>query len=241
MSTNLELLPVLDTEVLKAKAQDSAMKGALKTIEEYYTAWDSPFKKHIEEELKKAPIGHGIELPDIIGLINQSLVAQIDQIANTAIAQTFVPLVSKFLTRADPEVPFSQILKEFIALFEYEDVDPYDFSINIEEEPRWGWLTIKLSCKRVDHCFTLHKNDSKDKNVTAKTYSALSLPHSSGTASHKMKIKVDGTELEMPFTPDILRDGFISFMARLVISQSIITMDVTDFDDNLFPERCHCH
>lgn len=240
MSTNLELLPVLDTEVLKAKTQEAAMKGALKTIEEYYTAWDSPFKKHIAEELNKAPIGHGIELPDIIGLINQSLVAQIDQIANTAVAQTFVPLVSKFLTRVDPEVPFSQILKEFIALFEYEDVEPYDFSINIDEDSEWGWLTIKLSCKKVEHHFTLHKNENKDK-LTEKTYSALSLPYSTGTAYHKMKIKVEGAELEMPFTPDILRDDFISFIARLVISKSIIKMDVTDFDEDLFPERCHCH
>jgi hypothetical protein len=56
-----------------------------------------------------------------------------------------------------------------------------------------------------------------------------------------MKIKVEGAELEMPFTPDVLRDDFISFMARLVISKSVITMDTTDFDDNLFPERCHCH
>lgn len=237
--SKLEILPVIDTETLKEKANEYAMKGAIKTIEEFYTSYNSPYRKAVEEELKKQEIGTGIELPDVIGLINQSLSIQIDQIANAAVANTFVPLVNKFLTREKSEVMFSEILRQFIDLFGYEDVEPYQFEIEIEEDPQHGWLSITLSCEKRKYEFTLHKNHNKNPNEK-KTYVALSLPR--GKDGHsKMKIKIEGAELEMPFTPDVLRDNFTSYIARLILSRSIITMDVTEFNDDLFPEReCHC-
>ena len=53
--------PVLDGEELSKKVNEFAMKGALKSIEEYYTGYNSPFMKAINEELSKMKIGTGIE------------------------------------------------------------------------------------------------------------------------------------------------------------------------------------
>ena len=82
---NEQILPVLNMDVLKEAANKWAMNGALKSIEEYYSGYNSPFRKTIEEELKKTEVGHGIQLPDIIALINDSLSKEIDLLANTAI------------------------------------------------------------------------------------------------------------------------------------------------------------
>ena len=59
-----------------------------------------------------------------------------------------------------------------------------------------------------------------------------------------MKLSVEnGVTLELPFTKDILKDEFMSYIARLVMSGSLIILDVEDFDDWMFPEDdgCHCN
>ena len=57
-----------------------------------------------------------------------------------------------------------------------------------------------------------------------------------------MKLSLnDGVTLEMPFTSDVLHDGFMSYLARLVMAESKITIDVKEFNEDLFPERENCH
>jgi hypothetical protein len=240
---NLQILPVLDTEVLQEKAQAAAMKGAISTIEDFYNKYDSPFKKMIEEELKKQEFGYFLQLPDILSLINESLSKQIDQIANAAVAKTYVPLVNQFLTRVEKDVKFSEVLKRFVKLFEYDDKGPYDFSCEVNErEYPYEWLDVTLSCEDQEFKFTLHKDKVKDGEP--QTHSLLSLPF--GHKDHydsrdKMILSLDGAKLELPFVRDILSNDFVSFCARLILCDSNIHMDTRDFEDWMFPERCHCH
>lgn len=58
----------------------------------------------------------------------------------------------------------------------------------------------------------------------------------------KMKLSLDGgATLELPFVRSILENNFVRFCARLVIGNSNIVFDVTEFDEDMFPEReCHC-
>jgi hypothetical protein len=49
-----------------------------------------------------------------------------------------------------------------------------------------------------------------------------------------MKISLDGATLEMPFIQHILQDSFISYIAKLVMFKSIITIDCEDFDEEMF-------
>ena len=74
------------------------------------------------------------------------------------------------------------------------------------------------------------------KNESGKYYG-----HSS-TASETMKISLEeGGTLELPFTRGILYDEFTKYCARLVIGNTDIIMDTTEFDEDMFPNReCHC-
>ncbi|MGN7818823.1 hypothetical protein ACTJJB_01765 [Chitinophaga sp. 22536] len=240
MENNIQILPTLDMAVLQEKANEYAMKGAIEKIKEYYTGYDSPFKKEISRVLEAQQVGVCFELPDIIARINEGLTNEIDKIANQAIAQTFVPMVSKFLTRADKEVKFSDILRFFIEYVDDKESYPYDYNASVNEDSKYGWLNVELSGPGKNVKFTLHESR---RNKESKTYSALSLPHTYGSQSRyeTMTLSDNGSELKIPFTPNVLRDEFTGYMARLVLSQSEIVIDTTEFDDSMFPERCHCH
>ena len=234
-----DLVPVINPEVLQEKVNQAAMKGALSTIEEFYTGYNSPFKKAIKEDLENKEIKHSFELPDIIATINDSLTSEIDRIANTAISKSFVPLVQRFLTRTDDDVKFSDILREFIECSPESERDY--FEVNVKKHEKYSWLDINLSSEDKTYRLTLHSDYKSEKEGIVK-YILLSLPYTDNSRNQTMKLSVEnGVTLELPFTRDILKDNFTSYLARLVMSGSLITMDVTDFEDWMFPETgCRC-
>jgi hypothetical protein len=237
-ATNV-IVPVLDMKVLQEKANEYAMKGAIESIKEYYSGWDSPFRKKIDEELKKQAIGWSLDLPDILALINESLKNEMSVIANNSIAQTYIPMVQKLLTRADKEINFSQILKEFIECVEPEHMDDCDLSVN--ENTSYGWLDVSIEHEKRSYQLTLHKNREVKKGEVQK-YHILRLPYNSygDSGKDKMTFEMHGGKLDMPFERDVLSDKFLSYIASLIICDSSITMDTKYFDESMFPERCHC-
>ena len=236
-----QILPVLDMEALQAKANTAAMKGACEAIESFYTGYNSPFKKIIEEQLNETKIGFGIKLPDIIALINDSFSKEIDLIANTAVAKSFLPIVQRFLVREEKEIKFSKFLKAFIEHTDCKEFD--DCNIDIKEHPEHGWLDVNIGNADKHYNLTIHTKYSSDKNAK-KQYQILSLPRfeEAKRFAQTMKLSIDGVTLEIPFTKDVLYDPFVSYVARLVIANSIITMDCKDFSEDMFPEdECHCN
>lgn len=233
------ILPVLDMETIQAKANEFANKGAIESIKEYYSGYNSPFRKKIEEELKKIEVGTGIQLPDIIALINKSLSAEIDAIANEVVSQSFVPLVKKFLTHADAEMKFSDVLKEIILISEIKDLEDCEIEIT---ESSYKWLDVVIMVKDKEYKVTLHE-DWDTRKDEKKKYQFLSLPRADSDYGKKtMKLYLeDKVALELPFMPDVLKDPFNSFIARLVIGKTKITMDCREFDEDMLPEHeCHC-
>jgi len=237
----MEILPMIDTEALKQKANEFAMKGAIEEIKEFYSGYGSPYRKALKAELEKQEVGHGLELPDIVSLINDKLSKEIDLIANTAVAKSFIPVVSKILTRVDKEINFSDILKQFIE--DMDEDDPKDYYLSIEENGSpFNWLNVKISCKSKEYEITFHEC-YETRNESIKKYWIGSLPWKYGDKTqHKMKLIVDNAELELPFVKDVLSDNFTSYIARIIFSNSHITMDTTNFEDDMFPQdECHCH
>lgn len=234
-----DLVPVIDPEVLQERVNQAAMKGALSTIEDFYTGYNSPFKKAIKEDLESKEIRHTFELPDIIATLNDSLTDEIDRIANTAISKSFVPLVQRFLTRTEGEIKFSDILKEFIEANPNSDRDYFEVSIKRHEQ--YSWLDVNLSSENKTYRLTLHTDYKSEREGNVK-YIFLGLPYTDNGRIQTMKLSIDGgVTLELPFTKDIIKDEFMSYIARLVMSGSLITMDVEDFEDWMFPEdRCRC-
>ena len=136
------------------------------------------------------------------------------------------------------EIKFSDILKNFL-----EDIyqpEEYKCSVSVEKEERYSWLNVSISYgTERDYKLTFHTHkvdgDAKER------YQILSLPFKYGSAPQKMKIDFeDGAKIELPFVKDILSDPFASYIARLVIAQSIIEMDVDGFEEDMFEDHCHC-
>lgn len=240
MANDNQILPELDITVLKEKATEFAMKGAIESIEEFYSGYNSPFRKQIDEQLKKQQTAFSLNLPDIIALLNEGLTKEIELIANTAVSKTFVPMVQKFLVREEKEIGFSDILKQFIIDTKAKNSDECEVSIKKSEH---GWLEIYLNSEEYNCEFVLH-TENRVKDGEEQKYVLLSLPSNRKHAAipKTMTVSLDGATLELPFTRDVLSDEFTSYIARLVIGRCIITMDCRDFREDMFPEddQCHC-
>ena len=229
--------PVLDMQELQIKANEAAMKGAISVINDFYNSYDSPYKKAIQEHMNGKGTSFAFEVPDIIAVLNDSITKEIDTLANAAIAKTFIPLVKDFLMRAPASILFSDILKKFIE--EQGNNDYYDYSVQVEKHSSYDWLSVVISCGKETYNLTLHQK-WECKKEEQKKYKILGLPYTDSKYHKTMKLQVDGgATLEMPFTTDILKDRFISYVANLVMSGSEITIDTTDFEDDMF-EHCHC-
>ncbi|MCT4253019.1 hypothetical protein HZP37_18155 [Elizabethkingia anophelis] len=244
------IIPVINTELLQQKANEYAMKGAEDALKEFYTSYNSPYKKAIEENLNNKGLDHSFDIPDIIGVLNDKLSHEVDQIANAAIAKSFVPLVKKFLTREEPEIKFSYILEKFIERTDYEykskngDVDRYDYSAERINEKYDSFFDYKISNGKIGYELRFYQREQDKIEIMSLPY----LIDEDGKSRYrhevqeKMKVSLDdGVSLELPFVKGILEDDFVSFIARLVIGNNNIIFDVEDFEDDMFPNNhCYC-
>ncbi|MCT3693467.1 hypothetical protein HZQ92_18015 [Elizabethkingia anophelis] len=248
---NMEnIIPVINTELLQQKANEYAMKGAEDALKEFYTSYNSPYKKAIEENLNNKGLDHSFDIPDIIGVLNDRLSHEVDQIANAAIAKSFVPLVKKFLTREEPEIKFSYILEKFIERTDYEykskngDIDRYDYSAERINEKYDSFFDYKISNGKIGYELRFYQREQDKIEIMSLPY----LIDEDGKSRYrhevqeKMKVSLDdGASLELPFVKGILEDDFVSFIARLVIGNNNIIFDVEDFEDDMFPNNhCYC-
>lgn len=243
--------PKIDHKAIQVKSEEFALKGAIDTIKDFYTGYGSPYKKAIKKSLEHKGFNSSLELPDVVACINDALTKEIDKIANTAVAKTFVPLVTQFLTRADKEIKLSDILKEFINYcgYQYNDSeDPSDYSYEFydsyEDEPddyvlKGSWFIVEIASSEKSFELRFYKKDKKED-----VYELSGLPSEYKTKgmSQTMKLSLeDGATLEMPFVHGVLHDGFISYLARLLMAETKITLDVDGFEEWMFPENhCHC-
>lgn len=221
--------PVLDMEKIQAKANEYALQGAFECIKNYYTGYNSPFKKAIEEHLEKSRTSFCFTMPEVMGVINESLSSQIDIIANEAVAKSYVPLVRSFLTRGEDVVKVSDIVDRFKKHHEYED-DPVE--VEMSKDERYGWYNMTLECGDEKCSLTLHEDSKNDQGQ--QFYSMLGLPfeNKSGRYNNVMKVSLDeGASMEIPFTCGILHNGFLTYIANLVMFKTKIVIDKTYFDD----------
>lgn len=245
-----EFKPVLNLELLQQKANEEAEKGALDAIKEFYTGYNSPYKKAIEQNLINKGVDNNLDIPDIIAILNDKISSEIDAIANTAIAKTFVPLVKDFLSREKTEVKFSEILEKFVEHtdFKNDEHDRDDYTVEkIEtydsDSLRNTFPTYQISNGKIGYELHFHVN----KEVST----LMALPYvlkdnkkyyRDYEVKETMKISLDGgATLEMPFRRGILENDFVRYCARLIVGNCNVEFDMLDFEDSMFPEsECHC-
>lgn len=227
----MDILPILDSTKLQEAANNAAMAGTIKALNEYYNGYNSPYTTALREELDKKNTSIHLELPDIVALINDKISAEVDLIANRAIAQTLLPDLKRALTRRPEIVLFSDILKS--AIEDIFEVKQEDCRCEIEIHPKFGWLNVRLIIKERRYEFTLHKDNEKP------LYWCASLSRD----EHKheeMELSIDNIKVKIPFTTGVLKNKLQQYLASIIISGSKIEMDVEDFEYNMF-ENCHCY
>lgn len=232
------LSPVVNLEELQQKANEAAQKAALKEIDDFYNGYDSPYRKTIKEHLKNKAVDHAFDLPDIVSVVNEKISAEVDRIANTAISKTFLPMVTEMLTRAEPEIKFSDILRKFIEKFyDKDDHDTYDFSVDKKRDDG-SFSTYEITGAGKTYDINIYNNREGRHEIYT-----LPFRHSIDRHSQQvMKLSLDGATLEMPFVKGVLDDPFLSYIATIVMANSNIIMDTTEFDDDMFPhDECYCH
>jgi hypothetical protein len=229
-----ELTAKINQEQLQVAIDKATLKGAIEVINDYYTGYNSPYKKALREELENKKINTtGIKLPDIIGLINEKLSKEIEIIANNAVAQTFLPMLQDSIFRHEKEVKFSDIVKKLIEEHSIDDGD--DWEIELEEHKIHQWITVKISGEE-NYNFTMHqyKNELEESR-----FKILSIPTKDAKfvkyTNHEQK-----TTVELPMLPAFLDDQFNAFIASLIISGSFIELDCEGFEDWMFRDSCTC-
>ncbi len=231
-------LPELNTQELTEKAREYAMKGAIQEIQEFYSGYSSPFRKAIREYLESKTTSIHLELPDIVGLINEALSQEIDKIANNSIAETFIPLAKDALTRIKGDVKFSDLLKTFLNSCKEDFKDNYRPELSVEESGH-RWLDVSIEYEdyagaTIEYKLTLHKDfDGSGK------YRIFSLPRTEVPYNYTkmMKLSNGDATIEMPFMRDTLKDSFTSYIARIILSETLIEMDCNDFEEEMFEEE----
>jgi hypothetical protein len=236
--------PKVDVKEIQAAANAAAKKAYLIEIDNYYTSYESPYKKLIRAELQKQEFKYNMELPHILDKINSALAEEVDAIANRAIASTYIPKVSEILVSIDKKQKMSEILKMIIQEIEPER-DVFDeFHFSYEKDNNHGWLSCEMGTPDSYYEFTLHTVSAHKKNADdVDRYQLLSFPYNKYKTGYNSKMIVykDDIKIEMPFTPNILQDKVLGVFFKVMLAGCFIEMDVRGFDEDMFPEEENCH
>lgn len=236
--------PKIDAVKIQNAANEAAEKAFLNEVTDYYNSYNSPYKKAIKEQLNKQELGWSLELPDVLATLNKALIEEVDNIANTAIAQTYIPMVADVLVKMEKNQKMSELLKGLIADIEPDESEREEFHFEYEKNSQYDWVDCELITDKGNYKFTLHQDyDSrKDSALTAK-YSLLSMPHGrlGESTNRTMSIHANDVRIELPFTPNILNDKVLKMFSKVLLSKCEIEMDCNCIDEDWFPrDECHC-
>lgn len=238
----------IDKKASQEKVNQYAQQGAEKAIMEYFTSYNSPYTKAIKESLEASvpKNGYKLDLPDLMSLINEAMSSELNGMANKAVAQTFIPMISN-IASAPKKINFSEILLEIVEAcgFEHDEdqwPDDYSIAVNENKDSRFDWIDINMRTPIGEYSFTMHSGIKEDGRV--KTRRVLSLPYSCNiryNATQEMMIETENTKIKLPFNKEAMSDEVVRLFAKYVMFGTEITMDVMDFDQIDFPDRgCHC-
>ena len=237
-----DLQIIIDQALIQKKANEAAEKAVLKEIKEYYTSYNSPFRKKIQEELQKQELSFAFDLPSILGNINEALKTEIQNIQNLAIANTYIPLINDVIRGFGKKITLTKILREIVDKLydpEIHDVDEFQFSYKKSE--KYSWLTCNLLTPSNHYEFTLYTVHESEKEEQL-LYQILSSPRNINVPyNKKMNIVKDDVTLELPFDNNILNDEVLNLLFNIAIGKSHIIIDCDDFDEDWFiKDECHC-
>jgi len=221
-------------------ALDEQMKeGIKKGLQEYFVGYQSPFQKELEKQLREKSMPLTFQLPDLQAQINLAMTQEADKLTNSLVAESYLPLFTKFVTRVPKRQKISDILEEILMECNAGTYDKDEYSLELEkrEESYGNYLDATLTAdgQKYKACFS----GIGDGNF----YKLFYLPEPFGYRheyERTMTMQKGGYSLKMPFTPNVLGNPVIRILANLYLNQCEIEMDTYDFDNEMFEQICSC-
>jgi len=228
----------LDEQKLQEMAQQYAMQGAEKAIKDFYTGYDSPFMNAIQRELKeKMKTNLFFELSQMTAAINKAMNDKVSEMANTVVANTFLPMLNRMFSQERKTVVTTQDLYKHFGDAMKEDLDddfdPERMEIEIKNHngmiSNFQDLRFRYDCDTKFELSLMSNDDPKTDEHGNTLYMITSLPGCSqyradySPRERQMRIRLkEGATLEMPFTPDVLRDEFMRYVAGLLLTNTMV-------------------
>ena len=228
----------LDEQKLQEMAQQYAMQGAEKAIKDFYTGYDSPFMKEVQRQLsEKMKTNIFFELSQMTAAINQALNDKVSEMANTVVANTFLPMLNRMFSQEKKTVVTTQDLYKHFGDAMKEDLDdefdPERMELEIKDSPNsysdHQYLYFRYDGDTKFELSLMSNSDPKTDDYGNMLYMITALPGCSQyrmdnyPRERQMRIRLkDGATLEMPFTPDVLRDEFMRYVAGILLTNTMV-------------------
>jgi len=220
---------------------EEVKKGVKKSVEDYFTSYNSDFRRQFEKALSSVAMPTELKLPDIVAKMNEALNEKSTKIANTAVAKTYIPLYTEMLLDIEQEITMSKVLKKIIDACGATRSDSYDYSLNLQtdDDDRSRYYLYWRGTLQANGCnYEISFSQNRDKDY----FEVNHLPRYAKKPHRyidQMTVNLkNGTSLQMPFTPNVLEDPVMRVFANLILNDCHIHLDVDDFDDDMF--ECAC-
>lgn len=229
----------LDEAKLQKMTEKYAIEGAEKAIREFYTGYNSPFMKQVLKQLEESmPDNLHFDMPTMTAAINKAISEKVTEMANTVVANTFLPMLNRLfsqerksvVTTADIFNRFGDTMRD--GLGDEFDRELLELQFGKKSGTFYNYITLYFLYGGEEK-YTLNIISDGPKNgceQSDKFYKITELPGYSHynpsyyPAVRLMKIRMDGATLEMPFTPDMLRDEFMRYVAGLLLNNTKVTI-----------------
>ena len=215
----------LDEQKIQQMAEKYAMEGAEKAIRDYYTSYNSPYVKALEEHLNKQLPSRWFDLPDLTAAINKALSDKIATLCNQVVAQTYIRIFDRIMSGNERGVVSSQTIYtkycEYVKDREDDDFDGEELECEVETS-HYGFKYLLMKYNgETEFRLSLYEDGCDERGN--QMYSITGLPHT-GQFAHldgklpMMSIKLDENRTaSVPITPDVLSNEFMAYMANILI------------------------
>ncbi len=226
----------LDENKIQEMAEKYAIQGAEQAIKNFYTGYDSQFKKKVEKELAdKVQTNFFFQLPLLTAAINQAINDKVTEMANTMVANTFLPMLNRMFTQERKTVVTTQDLYEHFGDVMREDLDDefncdlmeLDIKCDTTSDYTFRDLSFRYDGNEKFRLSLMQSSRKETDEYGNALYMITALPGCSQYHADyyprerqmRLRLKNDVT-LEMPFVPDVLRDEFMCYVASLLLNNT---------------------
>ena len=230
----------LDEEKIQQMAEKYALEGAEKAIRDYYTSYNSPYVKALEEHLRTQLPTRWFDLPDLTAAINKALSDKISTLCNQVVAQTYIRIFDRMMSGNERGVVSSQDIYrhycDYVKDREDDDFDSEELECEIETSSYgFKYLLMKYNGETE---FRMSLYEGKRDEHGNQLYNITGLPHT-GQFAHldgklpHMSIKLDENRTaSVPITPDVLSNEFMAYIANILIHGTKIILSSYHYYDN---------